>query len=738
MASGEEIEERIIVVANRLPVTITKKKGKFSFQQSPGGLATALSTLQSKKKIVFFGWAGYIPENSEEMDYLRKKLNTDYNCHPIFLNQKELDKFYYGFSNKTLWPLFHYFSSNCTFKEEEWKTYKNVNQKFFKEIIKNVTEQDLIWIHDYHLMLLPDLLRNHMNNCSIGFFLHIPFPSFELFRILPWSTEILEGLLGSDLIGFHTYEYVRHFLSSVLRVLGYEHELGIISCCERMIKVDNFPIGIDFKFINDLLKKSSTNKEIDKIKRNIGTKQKKVILSVDRLDYTKGIPQRLDAFELFLTRNPEWHNKIVYVMLCVPSRTEVDDYFSLKQEVEGLIGKINGRFGTPEWIPVIYMFRSLPFKKLLPLYAISDVALVTPVRDGMNLVAKEYVASRKNNSGVLILSETAGAAFELGEALFVNIYNKEEVVEALNKALSMSEEEQQKRITAMKKRIENFDIYHWTENFINGVKDIKKLQIERQLKKLNKEQENIILSDLRKSKKRLLLFDYDGTLISFSKTPMEAKPDDELKSLLMNIANNPNNKLIIISGRDRQTMETWLGDIPCSLVAEHGARIRSDPVSNWSISKPIHIEWREHIKAIFKIYEARVPGSFVEEKEYSLVWHYRKASDPELGEIRACELFDNLTEYLANTELQLTYGKKIIEVKPIGINKGEATDHFLIQREWDFILAVGDDWTDEDIFKVLPPFAYSIKIGYGTTLAKFIIESTQTCRLLLQQIARIK
>lgn len=733
MSSTKRKSSRLIIVSNRLPVSISKKGGKVSIQPSPGGLATALRALRIDQEIMFFGWPGYIPETRSEQKYIQTTLKEKHSCVPVFLSRREIDKYYYGFSNRTLWPLFHYFTSYCTFEKAEWEAYRRVNQKFFNVLIQNSTEKDTFWVHDYHLMLLPHLLRTYFPQIDIGFFLHIPFPSSEIFRILPWRNELLEGLLGSDLVGFHTYEYARHFLSSVLRLLGYEQEFGAVSVADRLVMVDNFPMGVDARNIMALLQQESTQREIQKFEKTVEKKDRKVILSVDRLDYSKGIPQRLLAFESFLLRNPDWREKLIYIMLCVPSRTKVKDYALLKQEVESLVGRINGRFGTPGWMPVYYLYRSLPFHRLLPLYAISDIALVTPVRDGMNLVAKEYVASRMDDSGVLILSGTAGAEAELGEALVVNVYSKEAIVGALLQALEMTEDEQKRRMRVMRQRIIDYDIHHWTRSFISGIEGMRDRKSQREHRKLSGDWERRLLSDYRAGRKCLLMFDYDGTLISFAEKPKDAKPDTELKRLLTVLAKKRKNQLAIVSGRDRSIMEQWLGEIPCVLVAEHGAWIREEMGSSWKLQRTVSMEWKSQVLPILKTYEARVPGSFVEEKEIGLAWHYRKAS-PELGEIRSHELFDNLNEFLANMDLQLMHGKRVIEIRPGGINKGQAAKNLLVGDRYDFVLAIGDDWTDEDLFKALPEGAYSIKVGFGTTHARFFLDSPQACRRFLHTL----
>jgi trehalose 6-phosphate synthase/phosphatase len=737
MGKKRESKGKTIIVSNRLPVTISKRKEGLKIQESPGGLATCLRSLGEESDVVFVGWPGYWPANDAEKRFIRNNLIKHHKCYPVFINPAEIGKYYYGFTNRTLWPLFHYFSTYCAYEESEWEAYKRVNQKFFQEIYKLTDPQDVFWIHDYHLMLLPALIRGSYSNSTIGFFLHIPFPSSEIFRILPWREEILEGLLGSDLIGFHTYEYARHFLSSVLRLLGYEHEFGSIHVENRIVNVENFPMGIDSAHIEELLQQPSIQKEIKNLRETTRAQKRKIVLSVDRLDYTKGISQRLKSIELFLEKNPYWHGRFICIMLCVPSRTKVRQYSLLKEEVDRLVGTINGRFGRPGWIPIHYMYRSLPFDKLLPLYAVADVALVTPIRDGMNLVAKEYVASKTDNTGVLILSETTGAASELGEALRINVNNKVEVAEALIRALDMSEKEQSGRIESMRKRLFEYDVFQWARSFMKRIEEIKEIQDQFEHQKLSEEWKKRLISDFKKGKNRLLLLDYDGTLVPFTLKPDQAKPDVGLKRLLYSLTRDSKNSLVIVSGRNRETLERWLGKTPCGLVAEHGVWIKQDPSHAWEMTKSLSSDWKEQLKPILKTYEVRVPGSLVEEKEYGIAWHYRKAN-PDLGQLRSSELFDYLNEFLAATDLHVMHGNKVIEVRVSGINKGNGIMPWLSKGKWDFILALGDDWTDEDLFKVLPAKAYSIKVSYGPSKARFYLESPQSTRNLLRELAKIR
>ncbi len=727
-----EIMDRLIIVSNRLPITIEKRKGKLHFRRSVGGLATGLSSFYQLYDSIWIGWCGIPADNIDrkEKNNIEKKLMTDFNNYPIFLSRKDIRMYYYGFSNKTIWPLFHYFTHYAVYNQDFWASYIHVNKSFCNAIIKIAKPDDVIWIHDYHLMLLPMFLREKLPDARIGFFLHIPFPSFEVFRLLPWRREILDGLLGADLIGFHTYDYVRHFLSSVRRLLGYEYTLNLVTTANRRVQVDAFPMGIDYERFANAIYNAPVKKEINRIRKKLGNR--KLILSVDRLDYTKGIPQRIEAFDLFLEENPEYKEKVTLVMVAVPSRTGVEAYMLLKKEVDELVGRINGKHGTIGWLPVWYLYRSLSFNLLAALYCVADVALVTPVRDGMNLIAKEFIATKADGKGVLILSEMTGAAKELGEALIVNPNNKQEVSQALIEALKMSESEQISCNIIMQKRLKRYNVIQWARDFMDKLIHIKKFQQELSAKRLTQTMEGKLIDNYHQSSKRLLLLDYDGTLIPFAEKPEKAKPGKDLLRLLEALTGESKNEVVIISGRDKETLETWFGSLNGGLIAEHGAWFK-EKGKDWETIEPLQNDWKEEIWPILELYVDRTPGSFIEEKEFSLVWHYRKA-DPELAQVRARELKDGLLDLTANLDLGVLEGSKVIEIKNAGINKGQVALHWISKGNWDFILAIGDDLTDEDIFEVLPERAYSIKVGFGISRAKFNLDSYMDVRRLIKEM----
>jgi len=585
-------------------------------------------------------------------------------------------------------------------------------------------------VHDYQLLLLPGMLRERLPEAKIGFFLHIPFPSFEIFRVLPWRAEILQGMLGADLIGFHTFDYARHFLSSVRRILGYEHSLGLLTTEQQVVKVDVFPMGIDFERFARSAELPEVRNEIRRIRRRIG--ERRVILSVDRLDYTKGIAQRLKAYDLLFERYPEYKEKVVLILVAVPSRTRVEHYMMLKREVDELIGRINGRHGVLGWTPIWYLYRSLPFATLAALYNLADVALVTPMRDGMNLIAKEYVATTPGDRGVLILSEMAGAAAEMGEAIIINPFDLQQMAEAMREALEMADEEQRERNRIMKERLKRYDVYRWAGEFMEKLAEIKEIQRDFVSRKLSSQARAVVLDDFRKSRGSIEFLDYDGSLVPFASRPERARPDEELREILKNLASLPNNKVVVISGRPKEILERWFEGLGVNLVAEHGVWVK-EVGKEWEMVEALSEDWKEAIHPILESFADRTPGAFVEEKEYALVWHYRRA-DPELSSQRARELKDALIDITKNLDLLVLEGNKVIEVKPLNVNKGRAARFFLERGDYDFVLAVGDDWTDEDLFEAVPLYGYTIKVGFGVSRARFNVDSYREVRNLLKEM----
>ncbi len=720
---------RLIIVSNRLPVTIDRADGELIYFPSAGGLATGLNSLDESWERKWVGWPGKAIENDWERESIRKDLSAT-GLIPVFLTDQEIGDFYGGFSNKVIWPHFHYFTQYTDYTHAEyWEAYKTVNKKFADAIVDILEPDDTVWVHDYQLMLLPGYIRERVPSVNIGFFLHIPFPSYEIFRILPWREELLRGVLGSDLVGFHTFGYMRHFLSAAYRIEGHEHSFGRINMDGRTVNVDVYPMGIDYdKYAYfDPAEDDAAVKSI----RSMAADQQ-LVISVDRLDYTKGIPQRIHAIGRFFEAHPEFVNQVTFVMLVVPSRDSVDQYQDLKHEVETLVGEVNGLHATFDWTPIQYLYRSLSFGALTALYQRADVALITPLRDGMNLVAKEYVASKERDAcGVLILSEMAGAANELTDALLVNPQDSEEMVAAIEKALSMPVDEQAERLRKMQQRLRKYNVGNWAAAFM---KDLNALTMETKQAKANAlttEDMTEMKAAYAKAKNRLLMLDYDGTLMSFQADPQAVKPDAELLELLEVLAKAEHNTLIFNSGRDHTTLEAWLGHLNVDMAAEHGVWRRRK--GKWSEAPGMTNDWKVKVMEVLDAMVERTPGSFVEEKEYSLAWHYRKA-DKDLGAKRVREFREVLSYLTANLDLQVLEGHKVVEIKNAGVNKGKAAATWVAKGNYDFAITIGDDHTDEDTFRAMPAGAYTVKVGEGKTAARYQVPAVADVRKLLADL----
>jgi trehalose 6-phosphate synthase/phosphatase len=725
-----------IIVSNRLPVQITKLENSYVFNTTSGGLATGMDSIHQGKNSLWIGWPGIASDSIDDDSYVPlinslKKLNFS----PVSLSKKEIDDFYYGLPNKCIWPLFHYFIELSKFDKKYWDSYVEINKKFSEIVIGNIEKGDIVWIHDYQLLLCPKMIKDKRPDVTIGFFLHIPFPSFEIFRIFPWRVQLIEGILGADLVGFHTYDYQRHFLSSVKRILKYEVSFNKVSLPLREVTVNTFPMGIDYnKFHNaakdhmdqKIKEKSELKKQLELHKK--GDDGGKLILSIDRLDYTKGVINRIKAFDVFLTKHQEYREKVRLVMLTVPSRSDVPEYKKLKKETDEIVGRINGKHATVNWTPIWYYYRAMDFEDLIDLYMTSDIAMISPVRDGMNLVAKEFIATRVNLDGVLILSEMAGASKELFEALLVNPFDLNSMVDAIYKALTMSLIEQKERNRSMQKRLKRYTVQLWAGEFMKALNSIIKID-DTHTTKIDNHQKINIKKSFDDSKKRLVILDYDGTIVEFNENPELAIPPQSLLDLIKKLNNQKNTHVVIVSGRDKKFLNKWFGEIPVMLIAEHGHYQRTD--NSWIKKLKISNSWMEDLIPLFETFTDRTPGTFIERKKNSLVWHYRK-SDPELASDRVVE-FKTVLSSLISEELQILDLNKAIEIISVRINKGLSISKIL-KNNYDFVICIGDDISDEYMFDSLPDNSFSIKVGNKNTNAKYHIQNPLEVRKLLKNL----
>jgi trehalose 6-phosphate synthase/phosphatase len=708
--------------------------GHWTTERSSGGLASAMNPLLRRRGGDWIGWAGDTgDENPEERSAVLQDWEHKEQCFAVELPTDVATGFYEGFANQTLWPVFHNFPSQLKFNAKAWEAYVEANRIFCKAVEMRYKPNDLIWVHDYHLMLLPQMLRQELPDAAIGFFLHIPFPSSEIFPILPRREELLEGLLGADLVAFQTHGHLQQFRSALLRVLGTESKVAEVAVGGRPIRLEALPIGIAPEEYTDLLKHDETTARhyAEWVARYKG---QKVLLAVDRLDYTKGVLERLRAYSDLLRSSAELKGKIALIQIAVPTRERIDTYQELRTEVNRLVGEINGKLGTPDWTPVVYINRSIERAELVALYKLADICWVGSLRDGMNLVAKEYVACKPDGDGVLVLSEFAGAAAEMGEALLINPYDEDRTASTVERALSLEEQERRERMRALHNRILRNNVFHWGDRFLASLEEAVSARgryIDTQPKRLR-------LSEIRdaymRASHRLLILDYDGTLAPFAKQPWQAAPSPVLLRLLSTLASEPRNCVALTSGRTAENLDRWFGSVEgLWLIAEHGAELKPPFATTWeSLRSPVSTDWKSTVMPILEHFVDRTPGSFVEEKKYGLVWHHRMA-EPEFGDWLANELASMLEAMLAETELRAFRGDKTIEVRPVWASKGEAFERLLAACEGrDFIFAAGDDRTDEDLFERMPDGAWTVHVGPGPTRAAFVVRDYETVREVLQ------
>lgn len=474
-------EEPLTIVSNRLPVVLDRgKDGAWSIEPGSGGLVQALDPILQRRGGHWCGWPGLSTESVGDDRLPLDEIDTNYALHAVELTEAEIDRYYRGFANSVVWPLFHNFPDRCSFKPEFWEDYITVNRKFSDTVADVVEDGDALWVHDYHLMHLAKLLRERANPGRLGFFLHIPFPSLENFVKLPWRADLLRALLSYDLLGFQTARDRRNFLACVERLMPEvdcepDTLLARIDTPDRTVSVAAFPIGIDFDDWSQRAASDEVEKRARLLDREIGPYR--VLLGIDRLDYTKGLLERLRAFERALERHPSLVEEVTLFQLVVPSREDVPEYASLKREVDRTVGRINGRFSTTSWQPIRYLYNTVDKVELTALYRLADVAVVTPLYDGMNLVCKEYVASQVEETGVLILGEMAGAAAQLADgAVLVNPYDIDGTADALHRAVTMPVETRRERMTALRDVVRESDVYGWARSFLHAMHERRSLE----------------------------------------------------------------------------------------------------------------------------------------------------------------------------------------------------------------------------------------------------------------------
>lgn len=719
---------RLITVSNRLPVQLNTEG---ALVRSSGGLASAMSALDHDDQL-WVGWPGQL--DASRQGGIATRLRDEQGCVPVFLDDDLFEPFYAGYANATLWPLLHYMTDRAKFEPDWFEAYRVANERFAEVVLAEARDGDLVWVHDYQLMLLPAILRERMPSLKIGYFLHVPFPSHEVFRVLPERDQLLAGLLGADLIGFHTFGYLRHFRSAILRGLEQESLPGSAVVGGRLVRMGVYPIGHNRAAFDDATASPKYDQQFRELEQEFAGRR--LVLSVERLDYTKGIPQKLAAIERFLHDHPDRREDTVFLIIAVPSRQSVEEYQQLTEQVQLAVGEINGRYSTFSKQPVHFFHRGTDLVHLAALYALADVALVTPLIDGMNLVAKEYADCKGApgaRPGVLVLSEMAGAAQELAGAILVNPYDTQGVSEAIATALSRSEAEAEQAMTPMRERVRTVDAAAWARVFVDDLQQDQRAPYDPAARPGDG-----LVGQLAGVGKLAVILDYDGTLRTFTAKPEDAVPSDQTLTLLRALAAKRGVTLAIVSGRPEQFLEQHLGMLGVTMFAEHGFRARQagPDAAAWADTNPqADISWPAAVLPILEMASSLTPGTHVERKRSALVWHYRRA-DPEFGAWKAGELLGELTEVVANLPVEVNHGHKIVEVASQQVSKGAALDLLMQQHEPDAALCCGDDRTDEKMFtrRDAYPNLETIKVGPGETLAAWRVPDVAAMHAFLQRL----
>ncbi|KAL0922302.1 hypothetical protein M5K25_006275 [Dendrobium thyrsiflorum] len=782
--------QRIIIVANLLPLHSLKEQqtGKWCFSWDEDSLLLQLKDgLSSETEVIYVG-SLKVDVDVSEQEEIAQRLLDDYKCVPTFLPIDLLKNFYHGFCKQQLWPLFHYMLPICLkkgdlFDRSLFQAYVSVNRIFSDKVMEVInSDDDYVWVHDYHLMLLPTFLRKRLNRIKLGFFLHTPFPSSEIYRTLPVRDDILRGLLNSDLIGFHTFDYARHFLSCCSRMLGlnYESKRGHIGIeyGGRTVGIKILAVGVHIGRLQSLLSLPSTIGKIQEIEQRF--KGQKLLVGADDMDIFKGISLKLLALELLLDRNPDLRGKVVLVQIVNLARSTGNDVKDARTETMSLAERINLRYGNQIYNPVVLIDHAIPFHEKIAFYVAAECCIVNAVRDGMNLVPYEYVVCRQGTeemdklrgidrgsprTSTLIVSEFVGCSPSLSGAFRVNPWSVEDVADALYQAIDMNESERQLRHKKHYHYVSSHHVSYWARSFIQDLERACKdhynqrcwgvglglgFRIVALSPGFRKLSVGHVVSSHRRSNRRAIFLDYDGTLMP--EASIVKDPSSDIISVLKTLCSDPRNNVFIVSGRGRASLAKWFSSCEAlGIAAEHGYFIRWNASSNWE-SSPVVVdpEWMNIAEPVMRLYTEATDGSYIEVKESALVWHYQYA-DPVFGSCQAKELLDHLENVLANDPVVVKRGNHIVEVKPQGVGKGLVVEKLLRTlindgKPPDFLMCIGDDRSDEDMFESIistassslfpvVPEVFACTVGQKPSKAKYYVNDTMEVIWLLEGIA---
>ncbi|KAF5443182.1 hypothetical protein F2P56_035763 [Juglans regia] len=782
--------ERKIVVANMLPLHAKRDTeiNKWCFSLDEDSILLQLKDGFSPETEVLYVGSLKVEIDANEQEEVAQKLLEDFNCVPTFLPHDLQKKFYLGFCKQQLWPLFHYMLPMCPdhgdrFDRLLWQAYVSANKIFADKVMEIINpEDDSVWVHDYHLMVFPTFLRKRYNRVKLGFFLHSPFPSSEIYRTLPVRDEILRGLLNCDLIGFHTFDYARHFLSCCSRMLGldYESKRGHIGLdyFGRTVYIKILPVGVHMGRLESVLNLPSTSAKIGEIQEQF--KGKKVILGIDDMDIFKGISLKLLAVEQLLQQRPELQGKIVLVQIVNPARGLGKDVQEAKRETYLTAKRINEVYGSPNYEPVILIDRPVPRFEKSAYYAVAECCIVSAVRDGMNLVPYKYIVCRQGTpymdeamgiksdsprTSMLVVSEFIGCSPSLSGAIRVNPWDIDAVADALETAITLRDTEKQLRHEKHYRYVSSHDVAYWARSFMQDLDracqdhyskrcwgiglglGFRVVSLSPGFKKLSIDH---IVSAYKRTNRRAIFLDYDGTVVP--QTSIIKTPSPEVISVLNVLCNDPKNTVFIVSGRGRSSLSEWFA--PCEMLgiaAEHGYFLRSNRSSEWETS-PVgaDLDWKNIVEPVMRLYTEATDGSNIDIKESALVWHHQDA-DPDFGSCQAKELLDHLESVLSNDPAVVNRGQHIVEVKPQGVSKGLVAEKVLLRMvnvgaPPDFVMCIGDDRSDEDMFESIlstvsgpslpaAPEIFACTVGRKPSKAKYYLEDTADVVKLLQGLA---
>jgi trehalose 6-phosphate synthase/phosphatase len=799
-ALSERAPERVFIVSNSLPLIMTKDEAagrpyghSYKFEVDgdsiydqcregtlvDGQFAKAINIGQLPQQVDF-----------EEQDAVTRDLEARFNCSPVYLPDECKELFYKGFCKQYLWQLMHYVlpmsPTDARFQRHQWQAYIAANKRFADKLMEVVSnDDDHIWVNDYHLMLLPTFIRKRFNHARVGFFLHCPFPSSEIFRTTPNRDLILRGLLNADFVGFHTFDYARHFLSCCTRLLGLSHKMErgalVIDNYGRKVSVKICPTGVKTSRLRNVITTDACTARRKELLNEIAGR--KMLLALDDFDEFKGIDQKIAAYERMLEEHSELCEQIVLYQVCNPPRSSGRDIDDLRTEIDTMVARINANFSKNGRNVLVFEVRSVPLHDRIALYSVADVCVVTATRDGMNLAPYEYITCRQGphdeaegtadgfalpRQSSLIVSEFTGCSPSLSGAFRVNPWNVDDVADYMYKALQLSGRESEARHEKHWRYVSEHHVGYWAQSCMAELQRVTQLATSAKCYGLGfglnfrvvalsstfrKLDSSVVVSNYLKASKRKLIIDYDGTLVPLAS--FAQPPSAHLLSLLTVLVNDEANEVCIVSGRERKTLDKWFGNIPgLCMVAEHGYWFRGGSDVTWKELAPTGtddsvLEWKDTVVPILEQYMEATDGSFIQSKESSFVWHYRDA-DPDFGAWQAKELIDHLESVLSNDGVDVISGNGTVEVKPKGVHKGLAVERLLghgdAQQMVDFILAIGDDRSDEDMFAAVDAraqdpllagaFVYTSTIGQKPSKAPAYLDDTDDVINLLQTLAQ--